>query len=84
MQIETEIIFSLVGILAALQRCCLQVENLDKINTIAKNWLDDFCIDYTPNKTMKNYLKVEGFLAYDTYELIEEAKYFEDMNVDGA
>jgi len=33
---------------------------------------------------MKNYLKVEGFLAYDTYELIEEAKYFEDMNVDGA
>jgi hypothetical protein len=29
-----------------------------------------------PNKTMKDYLKVEGYLAYDNYELIEEKKYF--------
>jgi hypothetical protein len=59
------------------------VENLKKINTIAKNWFDDPCINYTPNKTMKDYLKAKRFLADDTYELIEEAKYFEDMNVDG-
>ncbi len=32
---------------------------------------------------MKDYLKTKGFIDDDTYELIEEAKYFENMNVDG-
>jgi hypothetical protein len=59
------------------------VENLKKINTIVKNWLNDPCVNYKPNKTMNDYLKAKGFLANDTYELIEEAKYFEYMNVDG-
>jgi hypothetical protein len=59
------------------------VENLKKINTIVKNWLDDLCVNYTSNKTMKDYLKTKGFIDDDTYELIEEAKYFENMNVDG-
>ncbi len=59
------------------------MENLKKINTIVKNWLDDLCVNYTPNKTMKDYLKAKGFIANDTYGLIEEIKYFENMNVDG-
>ncbi len=32
---------------------------------------------------MKDYLKVEGSLTNDNYELIEEAKYFEDLDVHG-
>ncbi len=31
---------------------------------------------------MKDYLKVEEPLINDNYELIEEAKYFEDLNMD--
>jgi hypothetical protein len=34
------------------------------------------------NKNMKDYLKVERSLVDDNYELIEEIKYFEDLNVD--
>ncbi len=32
---------------------------------------------------MKDYLKAKGFIANDTYGLIEEIKHFENMNVDG-
>jgi hypothetical protein len=33
------------------------------------------------NKNMKNYVKVEGYLADDNFEFIEKEKYFEDLNV---
>jgi hypothetical protein len=36
-QIETNKLFSLVGILANLRRCCLQSENLDKLIFVNKN-----------------------------------------------
>lgn len=32
---------------------------------------------------MKYYQKVEESLVNDNYKLIEETKYFEDLNVDG-
>ncbi len=35
------------------------------------------------NKNMKDYLKVRGSFVDDNYKLIEETKYFEDLNVDG-
>jgi len=35
-----------------------------------------------PHKNMKNYLKTNGFLVFDNYELIEEEKYFEKLDVD--
>jgi hypothetical protein len=36
-----------------------------------------------PNYTMKDYLKVEGSSTNDNYELIEEAKYFEKLDIHG-
>jgi hypothetical protein len=36
-----------------------------------------------PNKTMKDYLKIEGSLVDDRKELIEKEKYFEHLNVNG-
>jgi hypothetical protein len=36
-----------------------------------------------PNNTMKDYLKVEGSLTNDNYEFIEEAQYFEILDVHG-
>ncbi len=59
------------------------MKNLDRIITIVKTWLDDPRVNNMPNKTMKDYLKVEGSLADDNYELIEEAKHFEELNVNG-
>ncbi len=40
-QIETNKIFSLVGILANLRKCCLQSKNLDKLIFVNKNWPND-------------------------------------------
>jgi hypothetical protein len=48
------------------------VENLDKIITIVKSWHDDLWVNCMPNKTMKDYLKVERFLVDDNYEFIEK------------
>jgi hypothetical protein len=36
-----------------------------------------------PNNNVKDYLKVEGSLTNDNYELIKEAKYFEKLDVHG-
>ncbi len=40
-QIETERIFSIIGVFTNLRRCHLGVENLDKLIMIYKNWLLD-------------------------------------------
>jgi hypothetical protein len=56
------------------------VENLDRNIIIVKIWLDDPRVNCMPNKTMKDYLKS---LVDDNHELIEKAKYFEILNVDG-
>jgi len=71
-QIVTKRVFSFARVLITLQRCQLQVENWDRIITIVKIFLDNLCINYMLNKTMKNYLKAERSLANDNSELIEE------------
>jgi hypothetical protein len=43
-QIEIEMIFYLVGILTNLRRCCLQIENLQKLIFVNKNWPNDLRI----------------------------------------
>jgi hypothetical protein len=40
-QIETKRIFSLVGILIKLRKCRLQIENLEKLILVNKNWPND-------------------------------------------
>jgi len=40
-QIETKRIFSLARILTSLKRCCLQLENLDKLIFVNKIWPND-------------------------------------------
>ncbi len=40
-QIETELIFSLVGILTNLGRCCLQSKILEKLIFLSQNWPND-------------------------------------------
>ncbi len=81
-QIETKKVFSLARVLITLQRCQLQVINLDKIITIVKNWRNNLCTNFMPNKTMKDYVKVEGSLVNDNFKLIKEVEYFENLNID--
>ncbi len=82
-QIETKRVFSLARVLMPLQRCQLQVINLDRIITIVKNCPNNLCTNCMPNKTMKDYLKAEGFLVNDNPKLIEEVEYFEILNING-
>jgi hypothetical protein len=45
-QIETERIFSIVGIFITLGKCRLQTDNLDKLIFVHKNWPSNPHVDY--------------------------------------
>jgi len=70
-QIEIEYVFSLVGLLTPLRHYCLQVENMDRIITMVKNWPDDLRANWKPNSNFKPYLKAKESLAKENYNLIE-------------
>jgi hypothetical protein len=61
---------SLVRILTNFRRCCLQIENLEKLIFVNKNWLNDLRIGC---KSPSNLLE---FLEKDV-DLEEELKEFE-------
>ncbi len=71
-QIGREGMFNFARVLTSLWHCCLQVENLDWIITIVKNWPNDPCLNCKKKMNMKEYMKVEVSLADDNYDLIEE------------
>jgi hypothetical protein len=58
------------------------VENMDWIIIVVKNWLDDPHHNCKPNANLKEYLKEEDFLVKDNYDLVEEADFFEQLQVD--
>ncbi len=74
--------FSLAGVLTTLKHCHLQVENMDRIIIVVKNWLDDPHHNCKPNANLKEYLKEEDSLVKDNYDLVEEADFFEQLQVD--
>jgi hypothetical protein len=58
-QIEIERGFSLVGVLTTLKRCRLQVDNLDCIITVVKNWPDDPQFNCSWHKDLMDFMKVD-------------------------
>jgi len=82
LQIETECVFTLASVLTTLKHYCFEVENMDRIITMVKNWLDDPCHSYKPNVDIKEYLKEEDSLAEENYDLLEKADFFEQLQVD--
>ncbi len=70
-QIEIEKMFKSNWVLTTLWQCHLQVESLDLIITIVKNWPNDLHVNCMPNTNMKYYLKIKKSLADDNYKLIE-------------
>jgi hypothetical protein len=47
-----------------------------------KKWLDDPRLNCTPAAILENYMKIEYSLAEENYDLIEEAGFFELLQVD--
>jgi hypothetical protein len=66
-------------VLTTLKHCNLQVDNMDRIIIIVKNWLDDPQANCKPNSDSKQYLKIEKLLAKGIYNLIEEHNFFEEL-----
>jgi hypothetical protein len=81
-QIETKHVFNLASGLTTLRRCRLQVDNLDRIITMVKNWPNDPCLNCLQHKDLTNFLKVEFVLAKNNYDLIEESNSFEQLELD--
>jgi hypothetical protein len=79
--IETKKVLNLVGVLTTL-RCCLQVQNLDRIIIIINDWPNDLHMHFTPNVDLKVYSKTKVGLVEDNYELIKKFEYFEEPQVD--
>jgi hypothetical protein len=75
-------VFNLAKVLIVLQQCQLQVENLVIIIKIVQTWPNDPHMNFMPNNNKKYYLKAKASLVNDNYELIEETKYFENLNMD--
>jgi hypothetical protein len=65
------------SVLIALRHCRIQVENLDLIITIVKNWFNDPCLKHTRHMDLINSMEVEILLAIENYDLVEELNYFE-------
>ncbi len=61
--------------LTVLKCNCLQVENMDSIIIVVKDWLDDPHANCKPHSDFKQYLKTEKSLAKENYNLIEEHSY---------
>jgi hypothetical protein len=61
----------------ALRHCRLQVENLDLIITIVKNWFNDPCLNHTRHMDLIDFMEVENLLAKENYDLVKEFNYFE-------
>ncbi len=79
-QIKTKWAFSIARLLIALRHCHLQMDNMDWIITIVKNWPYDPLANYKPIFDFKQYLKT---WVEDNYDLIEEHEFFEELQVDG-
>ncbi len=60
----------------------LEVENMDQIITMVKNWLDDLSANCKPNPNSKQYLKVEESLAKQNYNLIEKHNFWKELEGD--
>ncbi len=82
-QIETKQVSNLFGVLTILRCYRLQVENMDQIIIVVKNWLDDSCANFKQNLDFKQYLKVEDYLVEKNNNLIEEHNFFEELEIDG-
>jgi hypothetical protein len=68
-QIEIEITFSLVGILTNLKRCHLQIDNLKKLTSVNKNWLNDPIIGCKFPSNLMEYLGKDVDLEEELKEL---------------
>ncbi len=68
--------------LTILKHCRLQVEIMEHIIVVVKNWPNDPCANCKPNSNFKQYLNKKESLAKENYNSIEEHNFFEELKVD--
>jgi hypothetical protein len=61
--------FSFVGVLTII-RCHLQLENMDWIIMVLRNYPNGLHANYKPNSNVKAYMEVEDYLVKNNYDLI--------------
>jgi hypothetical protein len=61
--------FCIVGVLTTI-RCHLQVEKMDWIIMVVRNYPNDLHVNYKPNSNLKAYMEVEDYLIKKNYDLI--------------
>jgi hypothetical protein len=76
-----ERLFNLASGLTTLKHR-LQVDNLDRIITMVKNWPDGPHLNCSQHKDLTDFLKVESILANDNYDLIKESNSFEKWELE--
>jgi hypothetical protein len=52
-------LFSLVGILSNLRRCCLQLENLEKLFFVSKNWSNDAIVSCKSPSDLVEFIEMD-------------------------
>ncbi len=78
--VEIEQIFNMVGVITSLRHCWLEIENLDKLVFIMKNWLNDprfGCTIGLPN-SIEEYLKIEDDMILKNENFIVNFNLFEE------
>jgi hypothetical protein len=72
-KVKTKKIFLLVGIFTKLRRFCLQLDNLDKLIFVNKNWLDDLKVGYNSLSNLRKLIESNDVLdeEYEEYEEYE-------------
>jgi hypothetical protein len=65
-QIEIKWVFSLVRVLTTLKHCHLEMENIDQIIIVMKNWFDELYLNCKLKLNLKQNLKAKKCLTKKT------------------
>jgi len=79
-EIETKWIFNIVKIFTSLHQCQLNVQNLDELVMILKNWPSDArtSCSFVVVMGMAKFLKVEDKMLDDFEKELEDFGYFDN------
>jgi len=82
-QIEIEIIFSIIIVFTTLTRCQFQIDNLDKLIFVHKNWPSDLHVGCLKPSNLADFCEVEFNLTYELdVEFVDEVKHEEYVDGD--
>lgn len=80
MEIKIERIFNIVGVIIGLRLHQLEIENLNKLILITKNWLDDPKFEFTSGpESVEKYFDIANGMVSKDEDLIIDFNLFEKI-----